>query len=235
VLNRRNGYESALRAYGELLERLCSAILDVSNAGVIVDSSKDPRHGLMLSGLDRFEVHVVHLVRDPRAVAFSWTRIRRRPEIHWTSQDMLVKGPWATATRWTTHNAVAELLSRAAASHIRVRYEDLVADPGATLSRILASCGCSQQKAKGAAGSGVLLEPSHTVSGNPMRFARGSLSIELDDEWHTELPLRSRLAVDAAAWPLLRRYGYSLSRRGATSMPHLPTPILTGLSQGGSP
>jgi hypothetical protein len=52
--------------------------------------------------------------------------------------------------------------------------------------------------------------PAHTVAGNPMRFANGSLSIELDDEWRTAMPVRDRVSVAAATWPLLARYGYSV-------------------------
>ncbi len=216
--------DSDLFAYGELLQRLYGAILDVSQARVIIDSSKDPRHGLALARLRSFQVHVVHLVRDPRAVAFSWTRVRNRPEIHWKDEDMMTQGAWSSAARWTTHNAVVELLGAAASSYCRVRYEDFVANPDATLSRILAPYEWSGETPRtaldgapaldgaraSANGRQVQLEPTHSVSGNPMRFQTGPLRIKLDDEWRTALPAPDRLAVEAATWPLMARYGYSL-------------------------
>jgi hypothetical protein len=203
-------FRSALLAYGDLLERLYGAVLDVSGARVIVDSSKDPRHGFVLSKLPRFELHVVHLVRDPRAVAFSWKRVRKRPEIHWKSQDMMIQETFAASARWTAHNALVELLATSAASYCRVQYEDFVVNPGAALSRILAPHDWLDHKLATVTSMPIVLEPSHTVAGNPMRFKTGPLNIELDDEWRVTMPQHDRRLVTAATWPLLARYGYSL-------------------------
>jgi hypothetical protein len=199
-----------LLAYGDLLRRLYGAILEVSGARVIVDSSKDPRHGLVLSRLPQIELHVVHLIRDPRGVVFSWQRKRRRPEIHWKAQDMMVKGAWETATRWTTHNTVVELLSASAASYCRVRYEDFVADPRTALARILEPYDWDHGTPEGVRPGHVDLEPTHTVAGNPMRFDKGALNVKLDEEWRRAMPVRERLSVAAATWPLMVRYGYHL-------------------------
>jgi hypothetical protein len=206
-------FRSELLAYGELLERLYGAILQVSGARVVVDSSKDPRHGFVLSRLKRFELHVVHLIRDPRAVAFSWKRTRTRPEIHWKSQDMMIQRTYAASARWTAHNALVELLGASAASYRRLRYEDFVMDPGAAVSKILAHHDWIDEHSASAAASQVILEPSHTVSGNPMRFKTGPLDIKLDDEWRLAMGRGDRLSVAAATWPLLARYGYSLRTR----------------------
>lgn len=203
----------ALREYGELIERLYGAILDVAGSHVIVDSSKDPRHGLVLSRLDCIELHVVHLIRDPRAVAFSWGRTRERPEIHWRKQEMMRQPARAAAARWTTHNAVVELLCATAHRHHRLRYEDFVSDPLGAVSEILAPLGGGDAPAQAATGE-LVLAPSHSVSGNPMRFASGTLRVKLDDEWRAAMPLRDRAAVAAVTWPLLARYGYHL-RAGA--------------------
>jgi hypothetical protein len=203
-------FRSELLAYGELLEHLYRAVLEVSGARVIVDSSKDPRHGFVLSRLERFDVHVVHLIRDPRAVAFSWKRTRRRPEIHWKAQDMMVQRTYASSARWTAHNALVELLGASAASYCRVRYEDFVLDPGAAVSTILAHHDWIDEQSATAATKQMILEPSHTVAGNPMRFKTGPLDIKIDDEWRRAMGRSDRLSVAAATWPLLSRYGYSL-------------------------
>jgi hypothetical protein len=213
VLNRQLSDQSALRDYGGLLERLYSAILDVSDARVLIDSSKDPRHGLVLARLPKVELHVVHLVRDPRAVSFSWGRAHRRPEIHWTAQHMTVQRVRATAVRWTTHNVVAELLGASAASYCRVRYEDFMSDPDGVLAGILAPYTGLDASRNVVKARQVVLDPSHTVAGNPMRFKSGEITLDLDDEWRTAMPLRDRLSVAAATWPLLARYGYSMSGR----------------------
>jgi hypothetical protein len=213
LLNAPGPLRPALRAYGELLERLYGAILDVAGARVIVDSSKDPRHGLVLSRLDCIELHVVHLIRDPRAVAFSWQRRRERPEIHWRRQEMTRQPVRSSAARWTTHNTVAELLCATADRHHRLRYEDFVRDPLAAVSQILCAYEWASAPAPGSPGE-IALAPSHSVAGNPMRFDSGTLRVKLDDEWRTAMPLRDRVSVAAVTWPLLARYGYPL-RAGA--------------------
>jgi hypothetical protein len=210
AVNRPLGYRAELTESRDLLKRLYGAMLDVSGARVIVDSSKDPRHGLVLARSGDFDVHVVHLIRDPRAVAYSWQRKRQRPEIYWKSEDMMVKSVGASGAEWSTHNAVAELLTLAASSRCRVRYEDFVSDPDATLARVLAPHEGAGSTNGSVVGTDVELAPTHSVSGNPMRFKSGHFTIKLDDEWRAAMSRRSRLSVAAATWPLLARYGYRL-------------------------
>jgi len=203
-------YESALLAYSELIERLYPAIQQVSGAQVIVDSSKSPAHGLILARLPNFEVHVVHLIRDPRAVAFSWQRQRRNPEVHWKAEDMPIERVWSSAARWLIQNGPTELLAASAASYSRLRYEDFVKDPSAALSKILSPYEWVRDELKDAGDIEITLEPTHTVSGNPMRFKHGKLQLKLDDEWRSAMPSRERRLVTAITWPLLMRYGYPL-------------------------
>jgi len=205
------GVRRDLRDYGELLERLYSGIQEASQARVIVDSSGDASHGLILAGLPRIELHVVHLVRDARAVAFSATRLRRRPEVHWAAQNMPVEPAWASARWWLEQNAAAELLRRRASSYTRVRYEDLVRTPDAVLDRAIAPLGFPVEASPWTEHGRVVLSPSHTVAGNPMRFKTGPLQISLDDEWRTAMVRRNRRTVTAMTWPLLLRYGYRLA------------------------
>jgi hypothetical protein len=207
-------YRSALVVYGRLLECLYEQILRVSRDRVIVDSSGDATHGLILSRLAGIELHVVHLVRDPRAVAFSWKRMRRRPEIHWTSEHLPIEHARTSAIRWMMHNVLAELLATSAASYRRVRYEDFVADPGTAMSGILAPYDWIAGQASRVAGQEVALESSHTVSGNPMRFTHGRLKITLDDEWRYAMLPGDRRAVTALTWPLLTKYGYPVRNSG---------------------
>ncbi len=205
-------YEARLRRYGDVLERLYEAILKVSGAEVIVDSSKDPRHGLILASRPRLRVHVVHLIRDPRAVAFSWRRHKQRPEIHWKRQEMPVERISMSALRWTRDNALVEALSVRAASSCRVRYEDFVSRPEAALARVLAPYGDGRELP---AAMPSMLGPAHTVAGNPIRFQQGPLRIRADEEWRGAMRRRDRALVEAITWPLLAAYGYELGGRAS--------------------
>jgi hypothetical protein len=203
-------YQSALMAYGELISHLYTAIREVSGEKVIVDSSKSPAHAMLLSKLPGFEVHVVHLVRDPRAVAFSWQRQRRRPEIHWKTEDMPIERISTSVYSWIAYNGLAELLSPSKMSYCRLRYEDFVADPTVALAKVLAPYEWIETDPAKVDTTEMVLEPTHTVSGNPMRFKSGKLKLELDDEWCRVMRPHDRRLVTALTWPLLMRYGYPL-------------------------
>jgi len=210
------GYSSALAAYGELLAQLYGGIRQVAGCRVIVDSSKDPVHGLILAQTPGFEVHVVHLVRDPRAVAFSWRRSRRRPEIHWTEEEMPRERIYTSAIRWTGENALVERLGRVADSYCRIRYEDFVAAPDRTLDSVFAPYGWVAGERERLQDLAVELAPTHTVSGNPMRFKRGKVELKIDSEWQGAMTPSDRRLVTAAAWPLMVHYGYPLRLGAAT-------------------
>ena len=206
-------HQVAVELYGGLLMRLCTQILEVSGASAVVDSSGDATHGLLLARAPGIALHVVHLVRDPRAVAFSWTRRRERPEIHWGSERLPIERADTSARRWMLNNMLAELLARSATSYHRLRYEDLVRDPHAALAQILAPHHWAGAPLSSLTRGEVGLGPSHTVSGNPSRFTHGPVRISLDDEWRQAMSVRELNTVTSITWPLLARYGYPLRGR----------------------
>jgi hypothetical protein len=199
---------AAQHIYVRELARLYETVLRVSGDRVIVDSSGEATHGLLLAQIPNIQLHVVHLIRDARAVAFSWQRARRRPEIYWASENMRTEHVARSTFRWAMQNALAELLAKTATSYCRVRYEDFAASPAASLSAILAPYEWIGEPPASLAENWVTLSPGHSVSGNPMRFKHGLIDIACDEEWRVAMPARERRSVVAAAWPLLTRYGY---------------------------
>nr|WP_211370882.1 sulfotransferase [Nonomuraea turkmeniaca] len=177
-----------------------------TGARVVIDSSKHASLAwcLAASGVD---VHVVHVVRDPRAVAYSWGRAVARPE---DGRPMTRWGPARTALHWTAQNAALELLARRGARVTTVRYEDLLAAPERTLTGLVRALGLAAvPELPFVDGQTAWLGPSHTVSGNPMRFHVGRVELRRDDAWTTGLGAGERRLVDALTWPLRARYGYS--------------------------
>lgn len=200
----------AMQSYTDLLADLYLGILRSTGERVIIDSSKDPVHGFLLARNPRFAVHVVHLVRDPRAVSFSLRRSRKRPEIHWTDAEMPKESIYLSTTRWLGLNALVELLGRSATSYVRVRYEDLLVTPEQALKKIFTPYEWMSDRLRSLDDVAVDLPPAHTASGNPMRFKRGRVELKIDLEWEKAMSARDRRMVLAGAWPLMLRYGYSL-------------------------
>jgi glycosyltransferase involved in cell wall biosynthesis len=219
-------YRQRLKEYAGVLGQLYGGIDAVSGGKVIVDSSKVPPYAFLLNQVPNVDLHIVHLVRDSRATAFSWQRKKRRPEIHWKTAYMDRYSPVRSALEWDIMNGLFHVLQDGHAKIVRVRYEDLVQEPAAVMSRILASLGQVPSRLDFLSGNGVArLNVNHTVSGNPNRFEQGPIRIKPDIEWQTQMPAAHKALVTALTWPWLVGYGYLGSgraapgRRGAVAAP----------------
>jgi Sulfotransferase family len=199
--SRTVAFRRHLGEFETTLELLYRAILDVSRATVVVDSSSDPTYGFVLRAAELLDVSVVHLVRDSRAVAYSWTRSKPRPEISERTVYMRRRSPIQSAVHWDVHNLLLEILAARDRNAIRVRYEDLVTDPDGVVRST-----CSMLGNLGDAPSVEMQR--HSISGNPMRFESGPLRVKLDDEWIEAMAAGDRRLVTLATAPLLARYGY---------------------------
>ncbi|MGI5171119.1 sulfotransferase [Spirillospora sp. CA-253888] len=172
-----------------------------SEARTIVDGSKYPAEPAALLGRPEIDLRIVHLVRDPRAIAYSYRK----------SKDYIdPRTPTDSTRHWTAANAASELAGRAAAGrYLRVRHEDLAAEPRATLARVMAFAGLPGDPPVTADGTAVL-GANHTVTGNPDRLRRGPVAIRPDDAWRKGLAPSDAAVATALAGPLLRRYRYPL-------------------------
>lgn len=212
LLNGPSG-EGALAArsdrYTELYHRLYSAVAEVSGARVIVDASKHASLAACLRRRYGSRMRLLHVVRDPRAVAHSWGKRMARPDASPDSseQEMARYSAGRSALQWMTQNSSLDALARRGTPTLRVRYEDFVADPEGEFGRIADFAG--HAGAPLALGEdGVRLSEGHAVSGNPMRFRSGPVGVRADHGWREGLaPWRRRL-VTMATSPTRGRYGY---------------------------
>ena len=177
---------------------------------MIVDSSKLPTYAFILQDVPRVELHVVHLVRDSRATAFSWQRKKERPEIYWRTQYMSQLTPARTAVEWMAVNALfARRRLLGAATYSVLRYEDLVRDPAAHLTAISRQIDVPRSfDALFDDEGNALLGTDHTLAGNPSRFDTGAVKVVPDEEWRTKMTVQDKTVVTTASAPLLLRYRY---------------------------
>ena len=191
---------------------LLPAIAHATGCRVIVDSSKRAQDAAVLAGLAGIDHYVLHMVRDPRAVVFSWQR-RKTIRVEGETRDMATRGLLSSVVRWTENSVGAELLRRRVPADrwMFLRYEDFATAPRATVGRILDFLG-EEADPPFVDDRTVVLGENHTVAGNPNRFRTGRVTIAPDDEWRRAMPRRRQLAVRALTWPFLRRYGYPPGR-----------------------
>jgi hypothetical protein len=207
----RNTGWSALRCMRALTVDMCVSLAEVSGERVVVDTSKLPHLAAVLAGAEEVDHYVLHLVRDPRAVAFSWQRRKALPVADGRTASMVTMGPVTSVRNWSKTCLEAELLRRFVARDrwLSVRYEDFVARPEATVDRVLAFLGVPET-GPFVGPDTVRLGTNHTMAGNPNRFRTGAVRIAEDDEWKVRMPRRDRMVITAAASPMLARYGYPL-------------------------
>jgi hypothetical protein len=200
--------------YAEALRRLYLAIAEVGGAHTIVDSSKIAMHVQLGARFAGVRAHVVHLVRDPRAIAHSW---RRR------SIDGVTFKPARASLSWLASNLAAGAFGEHVdeAGYTLIRYEDLIASPRATLQALSHDIGLDESQLPFVDERTLRLRANHTVAGNPSRFKQGNVSLAADEEWRTRMDARGRMLATAPAAPLLRRYGYSLRAVGGSNGPAL--------------
>lgn len=189
--------------YAAALRRLYLAIAEVTGTATIVDSSKIAMHVQLAARFSGLGAHVVHLVRDPRAMAYSWRR---------SSIDGVTFNPARASLSWTASNLAAGAFDRPGPEpgYTLVRYEDFARSPRDTLLRLAGRLGLPESRLPLIDERTLELEPNHTVAGNPGRFRSGRVAMRPDEEWRERMAARDRLLATLPATPLLGRYRYPL-------------------------
>lgn len=203
--------QSDVREYATYYARVYAAAAEVSGARVIVDSSKHSSLAHCLRWADGVDLRVVHVVRDARGVAYSWTKTVARPETD-GAEEMTRYSPARSALLWNAHNVAFGVLARCGVPVNRVRYEQLLADPRQTLRELAAYAGLEvTDRDLDFLGDGhAELSRGHSAAGNPMRFTVGRVPLRRDDAWVRALPRGHRRLVGTVCAPMLRAYGYPL-------------------------
>jgi hypothetical protein len=202
-----SGFASLAREYADLYRRIHRAAAEITGARVVIDSSKEIPTALALSHDDRIDLRVLHIVRDPRGVAYSWSKVVERPEAD--GEPMPRFSASRSTTFWLSGNLSVAALAHRGVPLTRVRYEDLVAAPAATTEDAWRALGLpGQARLPMVTPDSIELGSTHSVAGNPVRFRTGLTRIAADDAWRSALGARDRRTVTAMTWPVLNTYGY---------------------------
>ena len=229
LLGRSQAEESALVRYGEILHRLYQTIASTSGARVVIDSTKVPSHALIAARFASVDLYVLHLVRDPRAVAYSW---RRNPDAGGRSERSRIAvrslGVLESTAQWIFRSLFIEATLRPllGAKYHRIRYEDFADAPLSSEEILLKFIGESGRTRPSFVVDNrtVIVGENHILSGNRAKFRRGEVRIMRDDEWRTGMSRVAKLACVLASWPLLLRYGYPILSRPSGLRNHADAP-----------
>lgn len=202
-----------VREYAEHFRRIYVAAAEITGARVVIDSSKEIPTALALSHLDDLDLRVLHVVRDARGVAYSWSKVVARPES--TDGDAMPRfSPVRSTVFWLSGNLTVQALRHRGVPVVRLRYEDLVADAASSIEEAWTALGLpGRADVPMTSPTSIELHTTHSVAGNPMRFRTGPTELTRDDAWRTALPARDRRVVTAMAWPVLKSFGYLEEQR----------------------
>lgn len=196
-----------LGKYMVRLEKLYRAVQESTGSRVIVDSSKSPSYGYVLGMTPGIDLYVVHLVRDPRAAAYSHLKEPRPGTDKRTHMHRL--NTVKSSLLWDAWNVSSEALWRGSSGrYMRLRYEDFVEKPHRAVKDILGMLREDTHQLPFVSERDAELGVSHTVAGNPNRFRSGLVRLQPDYEWASRMRTRDRRVVTLLTFPLLVRYGY---------------------------
>ena len=213
-----------LDSYAPVATGLYKAIGRVTGARVVVDSSKRPSDAALLQLLPDIDPYYLHLVRDPRGVAYSWKRRRREYDRGDRPAEMPRHGSVYSTFGWSEVNIAAEAVRRRVDPRrsMLVRYEDFITNPRRTLLDVARLVGEEPEQLPVSDDRIASLNRNHAASGNPSRFKTGPIKLKPDEEWKAKLKKRDLIIATGMGFPLIRRYGYSVARAVPTEE---PTPV----------
>ena len=183
---------------------LLKAILKVSEKTIVCDSSKNPLRLKNFLDSELFEVFILHLVRDSRAVAYSWAKKgaqfgkTKKPQYNY----------YNALKSWQKFNTNSYSKFSNFNSYFCLKYEDFVNTPQESISKILEKTNLNFESDQ--------LQfwklKHHNIYGNRIRF-RGKQEIKKDSSYlenlsHQEWWLGTLLTVTG-----LRLFNYSLRRQ----------------------
>lgn len=191
--------------YGAAILRILVAVAEESGAATVIDSSKWPRHLAVLRRLG-LPLSVVHLIRDPRAVAHSWALATPKPHEPTPGEGMRTYRPLGSAARWVLFNLLVDAAAAGGTPTLRLTYDELARRPAAAIDRVHSATGVRAQLALAPDRRTAKLPHGHGIAGNPMRFRAGEVTLSPDERWRTRMSGIDKAIVIALCGPLWRRY-----------------------------
>jgi hypothetical protein len=201
-----------IRSWQEANALLIQTVSSITGKPVVADTSKV---GIRLKYLLRnpaLDIKVLRIVRDGRAVALTYVdparyadardeKLRAGGSGGDRASERLSMAQAARAWRRSNESALSILDGLPQQAFRIVRYEDVCADPQATLGPVLEWVGVDPRATL------ALARGSYHVVGNGMRLD-STRDVKLDERWRTALSPADLATFDAVAGSLNRRLGY---------------------------
>ena len=218
--------DAAMARYGQYMNRLLAAISELTGSRVILCSAKNPYQGWFLGRLADARVRWVHVVRDPRDTAWLWTV----GKVEMKHDDWLPTSTAGIVYKWGRYNLIPPVLSGIGnLGYLRIRLEDLTADPESTLAGVLRFIGAPKDLPEAIVEDHSLMMLDRDTT--PCRLVEVDLrhqdeadvfALPEAERWRQGFPRAAQAAVSAATLPMMAAFGYR--RRGQPHRDAAPRP-----------
>ncbi len=133
MLGSRRRPSTALVDLRTAYTRIYRAVAEVTGSRVVVDASKGPALGLALAGAPGIDLRMLNVVRDPRAVAWSWQRHVERPHADRPSGEEMWRIPaHRSAAQWSALQLeMSAIAGLGGVPHVAAALRGLRGRPGA--------------------------------------------------------------------------------------------------------
>ena len=190
-----NAVPRASREFLDTFLRFSEIVCEMQGTRIFVNNVKSFTSLLSLRSMlvDRAEIRILHLIRDPRGYHFS--EKKSYPDIT----------PAVSARHWRDYHSRVEWLRRYTVpdGYLRVRYEDLCADGEGTMAKICNFFGAEPHRVCGP----VAFPEKNHVLGNTSRLAFDG-TIRQSLAWQEALSAEDEKTLLSATRPLSEMCGY---------------------------
>lgn len=185
------GCRKAVSRVSRTNRAIIDIVMQLQKGTVFVDSSKDPVRLKHMIDTGDYDIWVVQLVRDGRAVVNSAIKNQ-------SQSASLAAREW-----FSTHREIERVGAYLGENRLmRVSYEELCQDTDAAMSRIFDWSGVKPVPVTTTFG-----QAEHHILGNRMRLSITG-EIKHDEKWRTTLPEAALRTFEAIAGAQNRTYGY---------------------------
>ncbi|MEM2768827.1 MAG: sulfotransferase, partial [Candidatus Pacearchaeota archaeon] len=206
ILNSRNQYNyikkftSEIQEFKDIWKTLYQKIFEVSGCDIIIDSSKTPQYLLILKDMP-FKVYLLHLIRDPRGVAYSWTKKKYEVGIY---RYMKTHHPFTSAREWLIRNFKIERLKKFFNENYLLKYEEFCKAPLILLEDIMKKFDLKLFPDFIKDNTILIKKKKHLLGGNPVRFLNNNfIEIKCDERWKKDLSFGNKIMVSLLTFPLI--------------------------------
>lgn len=184
-----NQYKTRLKKFINYYEQLYLALASKLQTPIIIDSSKNILMLFLFNKFKKVNFKIVHLVRDPRGVIYSW-RFRKKVNLAYYKKKAYMKkiSIGRMIVLWWLNYFLVSIQCVRLGTCSTITYDDFVLQPKETVQYLFDSLDVDNYDISVIKNSKIILDDNHTMFGNPMRFKRGELTIRKDNEWKKKMP-----------------------------------------------